>query len=867
MNMSGTSRFWVIAAIIAGATVSLAASQPTPDWSYTYTDDFQTSKIDTDSYFHSIIWPEGAYPPSEPYLYYTDSGELGFGDFHDQPAQLAYRFPFPQGLLNKTISGSLQVDVRFLNVNAGSQYSPLQYSISSDGVIWSTRKNLVEGTNIIPMKSVRGVCYIVFYGNGAFIDNLLVNLYSYPANYFVPTTQYPTIQSAINAASDGDTIEVAQGTYKDTGNVDIDFLGKEITLYARMGPDLTIIDCENSHRGFYFHNIEDSNSVLRGFTIKNGKKTGSNIPSDTATWTKSAANPVGAGIYCEFSSPVIINCKIQQCSTELGAGIGIVAAAPVIADSSIEYCSAGGLGTAQSGGYGAGIAMIRDSNAVIINSQIKYNSAYINSKGAGVYCYQSKALLSNCEISYNSAAVNVTGGGVYAGGLDTNIELLNCIIANNIAQSGAGIYTDSINVQYINDPDLGSIAITCVVHITNCTITNNKLALSQGVTGSGIHSIKSNTLITNSIIWGNQEKNVYLDNSIYTGLVFYSDVQGGYDGQGNKDVDPCFASSANNDYHLKSDFGRYDPVLARWVYTDTEASRSSCIDAGDPQDQVGPEPYPNGKRINMGAYGGTIQASKNYSPRLIHVAKTGNNYNSGTSREDAFAKIQDAVDDAKNGDYIMIWPGVYYEDVFLIGKKVIIQSADEPAEIRASGYAFSFYTAETSGCVLRNLIITNCGEGAVLMQYASPQLINLTIANNAFGINNDFGASHPIITNCIFYNNAYGDMEDADIYNTRYSRMDKTAYGDLNITDSPEFYNPNPANGDYHLKSRNGRYSSGLWKKDSINSPCIDAGDPSMYPDREPQPNGGFINMGAYGGTPFASKGSSSGTYYGLSLY
>ena len=34
------------------------------------------------------------------------------------------------------------------------------------------------------------------------------------------------------------------------------------------------------------------------------------------------------------------------------------------------------------------------------------------------------------------------------------------------------------------------------------------------------------------------------------------------------------------------------------------------IDAGDPNSPVGKEPEPNGGRINMGAYGGTSQASK-----------------------------------------------------------------------------------------------------------------------------------------------------------------------------------------------------------------------------------------------------------------
>jgi hypothetical protein len=62
--------------------------------------------------------------------------------------------------------------------------------------------------------------------------------------------------------------------------------------------------------------------------------------------------------------------------------------------------------------------------------------------------------------------------------------------------------------------------------------------------------------------------------------------------------------------------------------------------------------------------------------------------------------------------------------------------------------------------------------------------------------------------------------------------------------------------GDYHLKSQAGRWDAneGRWTKDEVTSPCIDAGDPASPIGLEPFPNGGIINMGAYGGTAEASK-------------
>ena len=61
--------------------------------------------------------------------------------------------------------------------------------------------------------------------------------------------------------------------------------------------------------------------------------------------------------------------------------------------------------------------------------------------------------------------------------------------------------------------------------------------------------------------------------------------------------------------------------------------------------------------------------------------------------------------------------------------------------------------------------------------------------------------------------------------------------------------------GDYRLLSERGRYwpEHDVWVLDEVTSPCIDGGDPAIEPLGEPMPNGGAINMGAYGGTAQAS--------------
>lgn len=97
------------------------------------------------------------------------------------------------------------------------------------------------------------------------------------------------------------------------------------------------------------------------------------------------------------------------------------------------------------------------------------------------------------------------------------------------------------------------------------------------------------------------------------------------------DTDPCFARAAywghaddpnipvepsdpnaiwvDGDYHLISQAGRWNPKSQTWVRDDVT---SPCIDAGNPMSPIGYEPFPNGGRDNMGAYGGTVEASKSY---------------------------------------------------------------------------------------------------------------------------------------------------------------------------------------------------------------------------------------------------------------
>ena len=100
----------------------------------------------------------------------------------------------------------------------------------------------------------------------------------------------------------------------------------------------------------------------------------------------------------------------------------------------------------------------------------------------------------------------------------------------------------------------------------------------------------------------------------------------------------------------------------------------------------------------------------------------------------------------------------------------------------------------------------------------------------------------------ITYSCLYGTAKDDSL----------SDYGTGCIAKDPCF--ADAASGDFHLKSAAGRWNGTTWVKDTVTSPCIDAGETSAAYANEPSPNGNRANMGAYGNTAEASKSTSGGS-------
>lgn len=231
---------------------------------------------------------------------------------------------------------------------------------------------------------------------------------------------YLTIQEGVDAASEADTVWVAQGTYTGDLNRGINFGTKNLVVRSELGPNVTTINCQDLGRAFYLSGEQDGTSTIRGFTILNG------------------SSASGGAVYLLNASATIVNCRFLYCTATGGSGFGGAIfcqgdSSPTIANSQFvenDAAFGGALGT-KAGGSAAldGVAFIE-------------NIAY--ERGGGWYCEQpsSRVAVSNCSFIRN-VVMDGRGGGAYfyeAPGLITN-----CTFSENAASQAGGIFCYSSN--------------------------------------------------------------------------------------------------------------------------------------------------------------------------------------------------------------------------------------------------------------------------------------------------------------------------------------------------------------------------------------------------------------------------------------
>lgn len=215
----------------------------------------------------------------------------------------------------------------------------------------------------------------------------------------------------------------------------------------------------------------------------------------------------------------------------------------------------------------------------------------------------------NCSLS----GFVITGG---RGGIVSAIDcsgadprLSNCLIVGNRCSDPNGAVAKFYQSRAV---------------LIQCTFADNY----AGENGAGLTLVDSDVTITNSIFWNNRPNEI-VSRGASRPLIRYCCVRGWWPDFGNIHSDPLLARPGywadpadptktlardnpqavwvDGDYHVKSQAGRWDPTACCWVY---DGVTSPAIDAGDPASSVGLESSPNGGIANMGAYGGTAEASK-----------------------------------------------------------------------------------------------------------------------------------------------------------------------------------------------------------------------------------------------------------------
>jgi hypothetical protein len=411
---------------------------------------------------------------------------------------------------------------------------------------------------------------------------------------------YLTIDQAMNVSDPGDTVFVSPDTY-DGAQLTVD----SVTLMADTS---SLVD--TTYLGGV--TLTGYDVVLEGFTITNGSRTN------------------GGGVYVGNRATIRHNVIRGNTASNFGGGIYVLSSSAHIHDNVIRNNSAlqgGGILIEASAQYG---------RTVIHDNIIDSNTA--TERGGGIYLFIGKAVIRDNYFEANRAML---GGGLYSRSDDTSVVSKNKFLFNRALQGG-GIYSDAAGDTIYHNKIHDNYAMVdaawgdsaagggmyfegrfnyAVLH-NNIILGNTSDSIGGGITfnlgrdhklfhslvaqntavykGGGICTRFSNLQVTGCVIRGNTAPEgpqmfQWGTAAAMLGLAAeYSNVEGGWPGTGNVDLDPLFRDAAGGDYHLMStDCG--DPF------------NSPMIDAGDPShiDEVLDCQHGLGtSHADIGAYGG-----------------------------------------------------------------------------------------------------------------------------------------------------------------------------------------------------------------------------------------------------------------------
>ncbi len=255
---------------------------------------------------------------------------------------------------------------------------------------------------------------------------------------------FKTIQGALDEAKKGDVIQLARGTYRGGGNVNLDFVGTQVTLRGDPArPGSRVIDCRGGSRGgtdvrraIHMQNGEGRKTVVEGITFRGDPGAGDDpLESTGGLVLCQGASPVirdcvfqdgrayrGGAVSLERSNAELIRCRFSDNSAEIGGAVMAGAGAPVIRSCRFDNNHAAR----------GGAVYVLLANMVITACTIYDNTATI---GGGIACEErSRLLLDSSVVTGNYASY---GGGVSVA--ESELEMNHCTLALNSGGSGGAL--------------------------------------------------------------------------------------------------------------------------------------------------------------------------------------------------------------------------------------------------------------------------------------------------------------------------------------------------------------------------------------------------------------------------------------------
>ncbi|MEM7262462.1 MAG: right-handed parallel beta-helix repeat-containing protein [Planctomycetota bacterium] len=355
---------------------------------------------------------------------------------------------------------------------------------------------------------------------------------------------FPTIQSAIDAAVDGDLVRVAAGVYPET----IDLSGKLITLAAVDGPGATVVDAQGAGTTVVCATGETAATVIEGFTFRGGL---------------GAVGLEGGGMRILDASPTVRRCVFSENDAGVGAGggglyIGGSTSAAFFTDCVFSENDAGSAARRGGGIY------LAEGNATLVGCTLMNNGAL---DGGGL-CAETPSFGFLIDTRFVGNQVSAPAGRGAAAYIAGTYTFSNCLIASNLAVASGGAALgpgDGVGVFVYGQDGPAFLALEVCTIVDNASSSGLGIALRSEAMGGD-----DNVLVERSIIWDNGGgEPIELDPNSPS-LVENSCVQGGFAGFSNFESDPLFVSGPGGDYYLSQiDAG--------------QPADSPCLDFGPPQ--------------------------------------------------------------------------------------------------------------------------------------------------------------------------------------------------------------------------------------------------------------------------------------------